>query len=84
MTRTRKGSRAAGMNPRALKTNPRALGTNPRAISTFEITERSPKEELVTSAVECIDTQAEQIKQLQQQQQVLIAIAGVLLLWGLL
>ena len=46
--------------------------------------ERSPKEELAFAACEYIDTQAEQIKQLQQQQQVLIAIAGVLLLWGLL
>nr|BDD46747.1 hypothetical protein 18 [bacterium] len=48
------------------------------------ITERSPKEELISAACECIDTQAQKISQLQQQQQILVVLAGLLFLWGLL
>jgi len=50
----------------------------------MEITERSSKAELISSACELADGQAQQIETLQQQQQALLALLGLavaLLLW---
>ena len=80
MNRTRKGTRASGTNPRALGTNPRALGTNPRAFNSSVMTERSPKEELISAALELIDTQATQIKALREQQIILISFVAFVVL----
>ena len=49
----------------------------------MNINERSPKEEQLSAACECIDTQAQQITELQEQQRILIAVAGALLVWVL-
>ena len=45
-----------------------------------QITEQSTKSEIVDSAVELIDTQAELINELQQRQTFLIKVVAVLLL----
>ena len=47
------------------------------------IHERSSKEELISAACEIVDTQAQQITELQEQQRILIAVAGALLVWVL-
>lgn len=44
----------------------------------MNVTMRSSKEEIATTAVEIIDTQAEQIDRLQQQQAILWALVGLL------
>ena len=47
----------------------------------MNVTMRSSKEEIATAAVELIDTQAEQISQLQQRQAILWALVALLAIW---
>lgn len=47
----------------------------------MNVTMRSSKEEIATAAVELIDTQAERISQLQQQQAILWALVALLAIW---
>lgn len=44
----------------------------------MNVTMRSSKEEIATAAVELIDTQAEQLAAMQQQQVILWALVGLL------
>lgn len=55
--------------------------TAPRQMN---VTMRSSKEEIATAAVELIDTQAEQISQLQQRQAILWALVALLAIWQVL
>ena len=48
------------------------------------LNERSSKEELLSAACECIDTQQQLITELQQRQTILMVIAGATLIWCLL
>lgn len=50
----------------------------------MNVTMRSSKEEIATAAVELIDTQAEQISQLQQRQAILWALVALLVIWQVL
>jgi hypothetical protein len=50
----------------------------------MNVTMRSSKEEIATAAVELIDTQAEQISQLQQRQAILWALVALLAIWQVL
>ena len=50
----------------------------------MNVTLRSSKEEIATAAVELIDTQAEQIAQLQQRQVILWALVALLAIWQVL
>jgi len=44
----------------------------------MDITMRSSKEEMATAAVELIDSQAQQVSELQQRQAILWALVGLL------
>lgn len=50
----------------------------------MNVTMRSSKEEIATAAVELIDTQAEQIAQLQQRQAILWGLVALLAIWQVL
>ena len=50
----------------------------------MQITEKSNKAEILSASCELIDTQAEKIEALQQQQQILVAISVTLFCWLIL
>lgn len=53
-------------------------GDTHHALGQMNVTMRSSKEEIATAAVELIDTQAEQLAAMQQQQVILWALVGLL------
>lgn len=50
----------------------------------MQITEKSTKSEIIDSAVELIDTQAEELKTLQSQQKALVTLLVVTTAWSLI
>ena len=50
----------------------------------MNITERSPKGEIITAAVELVDHQANRISALEQRQTILLALLGLVAIWQLL
>nr|BDD45412.1 hypothetical protein 24 [bacterium] len=51
---------------------------------TMNIDQRSTKSDIVDAACEIVDSQAEKIETLQQQQTALIGVVGFLVVWGVL
>jgi hypothetical protein len=50
----------------------------------MQITERSPKAEIISAACELADHQADRISALEQRQTILLALLGLVAIWQLL
>ena len=50
----------------------------------INVTEKNNKADIVDASIECVDYYAQQNARLQQQQNVLMVVVGVLVVWGVM